>query len=114
MTTITRKPPVYTVYVIELNADILARSRFREANPGYTYDPAHPPVYVGHTVLKPDERFKQHRSGKKASRCTRGNAIRLRMDLARKLVFATRREAELMEERHARILRSKGFAVWQK
>jgi predicted GIY-YIG superfamily endonuclease len=114
MTTITRRPPVYAVYVIELNADILARRRFREANPGYTYDPDHPPLYVGHSVRTPEERFEQHRTGTKASRFTRGNAIRFRMDLAKKLVFATRREAELMEERHARILRSKGFAVWQK
>ena len=114
MATTTRKPPVYTVYVIELSADILKRRRFREANPGYIYDPAHPPVYVGHTVLTPEERFEQHRTGTKASRFTRGNAIRLRMDLARKLAFPTRKEAEIIEARHARTLRSQGFAVWQK
>ena len=114
MATPTRKPPVYTVYVIELSADILARRRFAEANPGYTYDPTHPPVYVGHTVRTPEERFEQHRAGIKASRYTRGKAIRLRMDLAGTLVFATRKEAEIMEKRHATILRERGFAVWQK
>ena len=114
MTTTTRKPPVYTVYVIELSADILSRRRFTEANPGYTYDPAHPPVYVGHTVRTPEERFEQHRTGTKASRYTREKAVRLRMDLAGELVFPTRDQAERMEERHAAILRTKGFAVWQK
>ena len=113
MTTITRKPPVYTVYVIELSADILKRRRFREANPGYTYDPTHPPLYVGHSVRSPEERFEQHRSGFKASRYTRGNAICLRRDLAGSLIFPTRRDAELMEERHAMILRERGYAVWQ-
>jgi hypothetical protein len=35
------------------------------------------------------------------------------MDLAGSLIFPTRSEAELMEERHAAILREKGYAVWQ-
>ena len=34
MPTITRKPPVYTVYVIELSTDVLSLGRFAEANPG--------------------------------------------------------------------------------
>ena len=42
MATPTRKPPVYTVYVIELSPDVLSLRRFAEANPGYTYDPTHP------------------------------------------------------------------------
>jgi hypothetical protein len=90
MATPTRKPPIYTVYVIELSADVLTRRRFIEANPGYIYDPAHPPLDVGHSVRSPEERFEQHKIGKKASRYTRGNAICLRMDLA------VRRLAELM------------------
>ena len=113
MTTIIRKPPVYTVYVFELSADVLSLGRFAEANPGYTYNPARPPLYVGHSVRTPEERFEQHRVGEKASRYTRGNAICLRRDLAGSLIFPTRREAELMEERHAAILRARGFAVWQ-
>ena len=113
MATPTRKPPIYTVYVIELSADVLTRRRFIEANPGYIYDPAHPPLYVGHSVRSPEERFEQHRSGFKASRYTRGNAICLRRDLAGSLIFPTRRDAELMEERHAMILRERGYAVWQ-
>ena len=113
MATPTRKPPVYTVYVIELKADVLSLKRFAEANPGYTYDPTHPPLYVGHSVRSPEERLEQHRSGFKASRYTRGNAICLRRDLAGSLIFPTRREAELMEERHAVILRERGYAVWQ-
>jgi hypothetical protein len=113
MTTITRKPPVYTVYVIELSADVLSLGRFAEANPGYTYNPARPPLYVGHSIRTPEERFEQHRIGEKASRYTRGNAICLRMELARRLVYPTRAEAELMEQRHAAHLRSKGYGVWQ-
>jgi len=114
MATPVRKPPVYKVYVIELSPDVLSLKRFAEANPGYTYDPTHPPLYVGHSVRSPDERFEQHRSGFKASRYTRGNAIRLRMDLAGSLIFPTRSEAELIEQRHAAILRERGYAVWQR
>ena len=110
----TRKLPVYTVYVIELNAEVLDRRAFAEANPGYTCDPARPPLYVGHTVRTPEERFEQHRTGTKSSRFTRGNAVPLRMDLAPGLVFATREEAELMEHQHAEHLRAQGYAVWQK
>ena len=113
MATHTRKPPVYTVYVIELSPDVLTLGRFAEANPNYTYSPARPPVYVGHSVRTPKERLEQHRFGKKASRYTRGNVIRLRMDLARQLVYSTRAQAELMEKRHAAHLRARGFAVWQ-
>ena len=76
MSTITRKPPVYTVYVIELSADVLSLGRFAEANPGYTYDPARPPLYVGHSVRTPEERFEQHRIGEKAYRYPRANADR--------------------------------------
>ena len=113
MTTTIRKPPVYTVYVIELSADVLSLGHFAEANPGYTYDPTRPPLYVGHSVRSPKERFEQHRIGKKASRYTRGNTVCLRMDLAGSLIFPTRSEAELMEERHAAFLRTRGYAVWQ-
>jgi predicted GIY-YIG superfamily endonuclease len=108
-----RKPSVYTVYVIEFSADILTRRRFREANPGYTYDPAHPPVYVGYSVLTPEERFEQHRHGTKASRYTRHHVIRLRMDLADGLVFPTHDQAERMEKQHALLLRARGHGVWK-
>ena len=114
MNTSTRKPPVYTVYAIELSAEVLDRRAFAEANPGCTSDPARPPLYVGHTVRTPEERFEQHQAGIKAGRFTRGNAVRLRMDLAPEVVFATREEAELMERQHAEHLRAQGFAVWQK
>ena len=110
----TGKPPVYTIYFIELSPEVLSLGRFAEANPGYTYDPTHPPLYVGHSVRSPEKRFEQHRSGFKASRYTRGNAIRLRMDLAGSLIFPTRSEAELIEQRHAAILRERGYAVWQR
>ena len=110
----TRKPTVYTVYVIELSAEVLDRRAFAVANPGWSNDAARPPLYVGHTVRTPEERFEQHRTGTKSGRFTRGNALRLRMDLAPGLVFATREEAELMERQHAEHLRAQGFAVWQK
>ena len=35
-------------------------------------------------------------------------------DLAGSLAFPTRKEAELMEEHHAAILREKGYAIWQR
>ena len=113
MTNRKRQQPRYTVYVIELQAAVLTLGKFADANPGYVYDAARPPLYVGMTAHSPDKRFDQHRNGYKASRYTRGNAIRLRMDLVGELVFSTREEAERMEELHAVRLRRRGFAVWQ-
>ena len=109
----TRIQPCYHVYVIELRAEVLALGRFAAANPGYEYDPEHPPLYVGITGRSPETRFEQHVSGYKASRYTRRNAKRLRMDLAGELVFTTRAEAEHMEELQAVQLRARGYAVWQ-
>ena len=108
-----RVQPCYHVYVIELRADVLALGHFAEANPGYDYNPKHPPLYVGMTGRSPETRFEQHVSGYKASRYTRRNAKRLRMDLVGELVFATRAEAERMEELQALQLRARGYAVWQ-
>jgi len=109
----TRVQPCYYVYVIELRAEVLALGRFAAVNPNYTYDAEHPPLYVGVAGRSPEIRFEQHVNGYKASRYTRGNAKRLRMDLVGKLIFSTRAEAERMEELQAAQLRARGFAVWQ-
>ena len=113
MNTSARKQPEYTVYVIELCAEVLSLGRFAEANPTYVYEPSRPPIYVGMTAHTPEKRFEQHRTGYKASRYTRKNAIRLRMDIAGELVFSTRAEAEAAEVLLANVLKSRGFAVWQ-
>ena len=113
MNTATRKQPEYTVYVIELRTAVLSLGRFTEANPAYAYAPSRPPIYVGMTAHTPEKRFDQHRNGYKASRYTRDNTIRLRMDLAGELVFSTRAEAEAAEALLANELRSRGYAVWQ-
>ena len=113
MNTTARKQPEYSVYVIELRAAVLSLGRYAEANPEYRFNPDRPPLYVGMTAHSPEKRFEQHRTGYKASRYTRRNTKRLRMDLAGELVFATRAEAERMEEAHAACLRAAGYAVWQ-
>ena len=113
MKTGTRKKPEYTVYVIELDAAVLALKKFVKANPDHAQDPEHPPVYVGHSVHRPEKRFEQHKSGTRANRFARDYGVRLRMDLAAGLVFATRAEAEAMEAAHAESLRARGYAVWQ-
>ena len=113
MNTATRKQPEYTVYVIELHTAVLSLGHFADANPAYVYEPSRPPIYVGMTAHTPEKRFDQHRNGYKASRYTRDNAIRLRMDIAGELVFSTRAEAEAAEALLANVLRSRGYAVWQ-
>ena len=114
MATPTRKPPIYTVYVIELEPAVLTCRRFAAANAGYTYDPAHPPLYVGQSAHPPQKRFSQHCSGYRSGRYPRKYSVCLRMDLAGELVFSSRVEAEDMEAAQAVFLREQGFAVWQK
>lgn len=113
MNSATQETPKFTVYVVELDANVLLLGRFAEVNPRYVYKPSRPPIYVGMTAHTPEKRFEQHRKGYRAGRYTRSNALRLRMDLAGKLVFPTRAEAEEMEKFHATRLRARGYAVWQ-
>ena len=54
------------LYVIRLDKAVLQRRKFREVNPDYRW--WKPCVYVGVTALDPQDRFKQHKASRKASR----------------------------------------------
>jgi hypothetical protein len=95
-------PRVYRIYVVEL-ADAAGRRRRRDR----------PCLYVGQTVVTPEERFAQHRRGHKASRVVRRHGRRLRPDLYDGLPLLASREAALvLEARVAAELRSRGYRVF--
>ena len=106
----------YSVYVIDLQDDVMDNRRMREANPGYM--PGSPCVYVGSTAHKPEKRFAQHRRGGKLSnRYVHQYGLRLRDSDADAVAtwdhsFATRMEAEDSEASISNCLREAGWAVW--
>ena len=107
------EPPAYRVYVIELSPEVLDRKRVADENAGRREDK--PCVYVGQTARTPEERFAQHKSGKRSSRIVREYGVRLRPRLYRNVgPFATRAEAEAAESRLAERLRRRGYVVWSR
>lgn len=104
--------PHHRVYVVELDPAVLREKRFRDANP--SRDPEKPCIYVGMTGLDPDTRFDNHKAGYRANRYVRDYGLRLRPDLYEEYDALPYGEAAEMEEELARILRRRGYAVWQK
>lgn len=102
--TVNRGAGVWTVYVIELD-------------PKGAKDPGKGFVYVGQTSRTPEERFEQHKKGKRNKRgplfspIVRRYGVRLRMDLAPDTVFFSRASAEAAEKRWAEKLRAEGYRV---
>jgi hypothetical protein len=93
---------VYRIYVVEL-ADAAGRRRRRDRAC----------VYVGQTVVTPEERFAQHKAGHKSSRVVRRHGVQLRPDLYEGLPLLASREAALvLEARVAAELRSRGYRVF--
>ena len=100
------------VYVIELDDAIRELPKFREVNPNARLDL--PCLYVGMTGLTPEQRFANHKAGKKAGKkyVTRFG-IRLVPELYAGLNPMTREQAKAEEPALAERLRKRGFAVWQ-
>ena len=95
-----RRTYVYSVYVIELD----------ESKRRGTSMPA---VYVGQTVLTPEERLAQHERHERSSRHVRGHVVRLRPDLFEQYnPLSTRTEAEAKEAWLADHLRAQGYDVY--
>ena len=95
-----RKTYEYSVYVVELD----------ESKRRGTPKPA---LYVGQTVLTPEDRLAQHLNHERSSRHVRGHAVRLRPDLyAECNPLPTRADAEAKEEWLANKLRSQGYDVY--
>jgi hypothetical protein len=92
----------YYVYVIELDDGIGPRT-----------NPKYPSVYVGQSVVPPDERWAQHKTGYKASRHVKKHGRWLRRRLYEQLNPLPNREAALAAEQQlARQLRERGHAVF--
>jgi predicted GIY-YIG superfamily endonuclease len=97
------------VYVVLLDSAIKKVRAVRALNPGY--DSGKQCVYVGMTGLTPQERFKKHKSGYKASRYVKKYGIRLLPELYEELNPLSFEEAVIAEEGLARRLRAEGYMV---
>ena len=108
------------MYVVELSKRIFTENaRFRAANP--QFNGVLECLYVGMTSKTPAERFKQHKTGyisKKGFKISAyivqkyGSYLRPSLYDHINEKSMTRQEALLMEEKLARDLRRKGYAVW--
>ena len=102
----------YSVYVIELQEDILNIKKFRDENPDYIKGKSC--IYVGMTGIDVADRLKQHKEGYKSSRYVKKFGMDPLPELYEQnnpMTFyeARDREIELAEE-----LRQQGYGVWQK
>ena len=110
----------YNVYVIELDKEFGDSPKAKKANP--YRNPGKPSVYVGYTSKSPEDRFKQHMSGKPgkkgfklSSRVAYKYGIRLLPDLYEKYnPIRYKKDAMEMEIFLAESLRTRGYTVWQK
>lgn len=101
------------VYVVELDRAVLKDKAFREANVDHNLNKAC--LYVGMTGLTPDERFANHKSGKKAARLVKKYGLHLRRRLFAKEGNPLSYEAAKVKEVElAKLLRARGYAVWQR
>jgi hypothetical protein len=100
--TVNRDAGVWTVYVVELDPKGAKK-------PGKGF------VYVGQTSLTPEERFDQHKKGKRNKRgplfspVVRKWGVRLRMDLAPDTKYFNRASAEAAEQRWCAKLKAEGY-----
>ena len=101
----------YSVYVVELDPQVLQHARFRKANPDY--DAMKPCVYVGMTGIDPDLRFDKHKAGIQANRYVMLYGLRLMPELYTAYNPMPYDGARDMEVELAIALREKGYGVWQ-
>ncbi len=102
----------HNVYVIELKREVLGDPAFRRENPGYTGEKEC--LYVGMTGLDPLKRFDNHKTGYKSNKYVEKYGVRLRPMLYEEYNPLSYHDAVEMEMELARILRKRGYAVWQK
>jgi predicted GIY-YIG superfamily endonuclease len=105
------RTPHHCVYVIELDPAVRLEKKFAAANPNARKDK--PCLYVGLTGLTPEERFANHKAGKKASAYVKKYGLRLRPKYFEGLNPMTYEQAQAEEPALAERLRKRGFAVWQ-
>lgn len=105
-------PKTSNVYVVELRRDALIDSIF-EGQTAHRAEHNGECFYVGMTGLTPEERFRNHVRGIRASRIVKKYGRRLRPELYEHLNPMTRKQAEYMEPKLAHDLRQQGHAVHQ-
>lgn len=101
----------YGVYVILLDKKVLEIPRFASRSP--EYDPGLDCYYVGMSAKTPEERFRQHKKGKRSSYFVRNFGVRLVPELYENIPrFATRVKAKKKEEELAVDLREAGHGAY--
>ena len=107
-----RNPKRFRVYVIKLDAAVLASTKFRNANPQRV--PNADCFYVGMTSCAPQKRFEQHKADYKACRFARDYGLELMPDRFSHCNPKSYDDAARFERKLAMRLRRKGHAVWQR
>ena len=97
------------IYVVDLDPAVMQNGKFAGKNPQYIE--GEPCVYIGMTGLTPEERFRNHMRGHRASKYVKRYGKHLREDLSEGPM--PRAKAEEREPELAAELRAKGWAVWQ-
>lgn len=99
----------HNVYVVLLAPEAACLPEVRADNP--RRDPAKPCVYVGMTGLKPEERFENHKAGKKASMVVQRFGLKLLPELYEVFNPMPFEAAVAMERDLAADLRKQGYTV---
>jgi len=99
----------HSVYVILLDAAVLQHRSILRLNPNR--DPAKPCVYVGMTGLAVQDRFQNHKTGRKAARVVEKYGLRLMPELYEYLNPMPYEAAAQMEKDLAEDLRAEGYTV---
>lgn len=111
-TVMKKKGKNHYVYVVELDRAVLDEKRFAGENP--RFDHTKKCLYVGMTGLSPEKRFENHLNGYKSNRFVKKYGVKLCPLLYEEYNPLSYSDAIEMEVELARILRSKGHAVWQR
>ena len=101
----------YSVYVIELDIEVLKSKKFRIKNPNL--NPRKACFYVGQSAHNPVKRFNQHKEGYKSNSFVKRFGLKLVPRKYKKFnPISTRKEAEIIEKKLTERLRKKGHGVW--
>ena len=100
------------VYVIKLCPAVLAHRKFRDDNPNY--QGGKDCYYVGVTSCTPEVRYRQHKSGYKASRFATEYGVELMPASLAQINPRTYEETSRHERKVAKRLKNQGHGVWQR
>ena len=104
-----QSPHHHCVYVVELDPEVRKKRKLQKLNPDF--DPEQPCLYVGMTGLSPEERFANHKAGRKASPEVRDYGVRLLPELTVDLNNLSYEDAVKAEADLAYYLRREGYFV---